>query len=73
MPPRQPDIVLISVPFSDLTATKWRPVIVLSKESLIRADKIYTLSKAIIVKRFGRISERTFQQVMTQLDLLLGR
>ncbi len=113
MPPRQRDIVLIPVPFSDLTATKWRPVIVrsndhhnqraedvlvaamtskltrvpysvrvkptdlsegaLKKESQIRADKIYTLSKAIIVKRFGRISERTFQQVMTQLDLLLGR
>jgi len=73
MPPRQRDIVLIPIPFSDLTAAKWRPVIVLSKESLIRADKIYTLSKAIIVKHFGRISERTFQQVMTQLDLLLGR
>lgn len=110
---RQRDIVLIPIPFSDLTSIKRRPVIVLSrdhynqrsedvlvvamtsklsripysvrvkpadlsegmlkKESLIRADKIYTLSKAIIVKRFGRIKDGTFQQVLAQLDLLLGR
>lgn len=113
MPLRQRDIVLIPIPFSDLTSAKRRPVIILSndqhnqraedvvvaamtskltrvpysvrvkatdlsegilrKESVIRADKIYTLSKAIIVKRFGRINESTFRQVMTQLDLLLGR
>jgi len=41
--------------------------------SLIRVDKIYTLSKAIIVKRFGRISQSIFHQVIAQLDLLLGR
>jgi len=113
MLPRQRDIVLIPIPFSDLTSTKRRPVVILSndqhnersedvlvaamtsklsripysvrvkpadlaegilrKESLIRADKVYTLSKAIILKRFGRISQGVFHQVIAQLDLLLGR
>ena len=113
IPPRQRDIVLIPIPFSDLTSIKRRPVLVLSndqhnqrsedvlvaamtsklsrvpysvrvraadlsegmlrKESLIRIDKIYTLSKAIIVKRFGRISQSVFHQVIAQLDLLVGR
>lgn len=113
MTPKQRDIVLIPIPFSDLTSIKRRPVIVLSndrhnqrsedvlvtamtskltrvpysvrvkpadlsegtlkKESLIRADKIYTLSRAIIAKRFGRINESTFQKVLGQLDVLLGR
>ena len=113
MPPRQRDIVLIPIPFSDLTSIKQRPVLVLSndrhnqqsedvlvaamtsklsrvpysdrvkatdlsegmlrKESQIRIDKIYTLSKTIIVKRFGRINQSIFHQVLTQLDLLLGR
>ncbi len=113
MPPRQRDIVLIPIPFSDLTSIKQRPVLVLSndrhnqqsedvlvaamtsklsrvpysvrvkatdlsegilrKESLIRIDKIYTLSKTIIVKRFGRINQSIFHQVLAQLDLLLGR
>ena len=45
----------------------------LRKESLIRIDKIYTPSKAIIVKRFGRINQSIFHQVLAQLDLLLGR
>lgn len=113
MPPRQRDIILIPIPFSDLTSIKRRPVLVLSndqhnqrsedvlvaamtsrlsripysvrvraadliegklkRESLIRMDKIYTLSKTIIVKRFGRIKDTTFRQVLTQLDLVLGR
>ncbi len=113
MLPRQRDIVLIPIPFSDLTSTKRRPVVIVSsdrynqrsedvvvvamtsklsrapycvrvkpadlaegtlkRESIVRADKIYTLSKTIIAKRFGRISTGTFQQVLTQLDLVLGR
>ena len=89
---RQGDILLIPLPFTDLSSTKRRPVLVLSKYeynsmaddlivvavtssidtkpyivpisdddmddgklkvvSCIRADKIYTLSKDIVVKRF---------------------
>jgi len=113
MTPKQRDIVLIPVPFTDLTATKKRPVLVLSKtahnrraedvmvaaitsnltaggfgvtiagadleegslpaDSLVRADKIYTLSKKIILKRYGRLKDATFQKVLAALDNLLGR
>ncbi len=113
MTPKQRDIVLVPVPFTDLTAAKKRPVLVLSKtshnrkardvvvagmtsnltgggagivitaadleagtlpaDSLVRVDKIYTLSKRIIVKRYGRLNEATFQKVLTELDKLLGR
>ena len=113
MTPKQRDIVLVPVPFTDLTATKRRPVLVLSKtahnrkardvvvaaitsnltvggggmvitaadlaegmlpaDSLVKVDKIYTLSKSIIVKRYGRLNEASFQKVLTALDALLGR
>ncbi len=113
MTPKQRDIVLVPVPFTDLTAVKKRPVLVLSKtshnrkardvvvagmtsilaagragvvitaadlvegtlpaDSLVRVDKIYTLSKRIIVKRYGRLNEVSFQKVLTALDNLLGR
>ena len=86
---KQGDLVLIPVPFTDLTAIKKRPVIVISndlynrttndlivvavtsnvsqqgislttnnltngqmpKPSIVRSDKIYTLSQEIIVKQ----------------------
>lgn len=113
MTPNQRDIVLIPVPFTDLTATKKRPVLVLSRTahnrraedvmvaaitsnlaaggsgvtitgadleegvlpvaSLVRADKIYTLSKRIILKRYGRLNDVSFQKVFAALDDLLGR
>jgi len=94
--PEQGDIVLIPVPFTDLSSHKRRPVVVVSNNSynrtnpdvvvvamtsrptfgafsfsidspdlvegslnhagFIRADKIYTLAKSIIVKQFGKVS-----------------
>ena len=113
MTPNQRDIVLIPVPFTDLTTTKQRPVLVISAtphnrksadivvaaitsnlkspgvglqitsddldrgnlpvDSLVRADKIYTLSKSIVVKRFGRLSEASLQAVLWKLDSVLGK
>lgn len=92
----QGEILLIPIPFTDLSSNKKRPVIVLSNDnynsktndiivaaitsnillkeysvlitnndlidgnlkadSCIRADKIYTLSKNIVIKKFGKVS-----------------
>jgi len=111
--PNQRDIVLIPVPFTDLSATKRRPVLVLSKtahnrkspdivvaaitsnltvrgprvpitsddlesgslrvESCVRADKVYTLDKSIIIRRFGRLKQEAFQAVLASFDDVLGR
>ena len=113
MTPEQRAIVLIPVPFSDLSSIKRRPVLVLSKtshnrrsedvlvaaitskltrqrqairstsadleqgtlkrDSLVRADKIYTLSKSLLVKQFGILSEAKFRRVLSALDKVLGR
>ncbi|MGB4438602.1 MAG: type II toxin-antitoxin system PemK/MazF family toxin [Sedimentibacter sp.] len=107
----QGDILLIPIPFSDLTSSKKRPVIVLSNSiynqktedilvaaitsnlyekeysvlitneymkegtlkvtSSIRIDKIYTLSKFIVIKKFGSAKPELMEQVKMQLFKLL--
>ena len=113
MTPRQRDIVLVPVPFTDLTTLKRRPALVLScdafhrgrqdvvvaaitsqpsqgayrvpitatdleegdlpRASWVRADKLYTLSTRIVVKRFGRLRPEAFAKVLAQIDRLWGR
>jgi len=113
MTPRQRDIVLVPVPFSDLTSIRRRPVLVLSndghnrraddvvvaaitsqltrggysvritaadleegvlrRDSLVRADKIYTLHQSMIAKRFGRLKQNAFCRVLAQIDALWGK
>jgi len=44
----------------------------LPRTSLIRVDKIYTLSQAIVVKQYGRINKTaTFERVKRKLQELL--
>ena len=107
----QGDILLIPLPFTDLSSMKQRPVLVLSKDeyngvaddlivaavtsnvdtkpyivpitnsdmdegslkinSCIRADKIYTLSQDIVIKRFGRVSRETIKKTKEKMwDLM---
>src|SRR5699024_6565581 len=108
---KQGEIVLIPVPFSDLTNKKQRPVLVISKNrynkmtediivvaitsqlkkldysvviesrdliegelkvtSEIRADKIYTLSKDIVRKRFGKVNTEVLAVVRSKMKELI--
>lgn len=99
------EIVLIPVPFSDLSTSKKRPVLVISndnyntsspdiivvavtsnltqpgisltnadmatgqlpKPSVIRPDKIYTLSQNIVVKSIGHIISTTLDNTKTEV------
>lgn len=109
---KQGDILLVPIPFSDLTATKKRPVLVLSNDSYniqtediivaaitsnirgidqeilidndcmlegilpkiscIRPDKIYTLSKDIIIKKYGKLSISKLLDVKQKVDEILN-
>jgi mRNA interferase MazF len=108
---KQGDILLIPIPFSDLTSSKKRPVLVLSNSeynfktedmlvaaitsnleskeysvqfdnddlsegtlkvtSIVRSDKIYTLSKYIVIKKFGCVKKEIIDKVKVQLNSLV--
>ena len=109
----QRDIVMIPVPFTDLTASKRRPLSVLSsnsynsqfpdmvvaavtsnlasrvrgilvdtrdlvsgqlpRASLVRPDRIYTLSQSMAGAAIGTLSIAKFQEVLVERDVILGR
>jgi mRNA interferase MazF len=113
MMPEQGEIVLIPVPFTDLTTQKRRPVIIVSSDAYnrrspdvvvvamtsrtyadsfsfqidssdlvagtlnhpgtVRVDKIYTLSTAIIVKRFGKVSPVVLDRIRSLLSELTSQ
>lgn len=108
--PEQGDIVLIPIPFTDLSSQKRRPVIVVSNDvyhratrdiivvamtsnptpvdygfrldssdldkgtlnhpGMVRVDKIYTLSQALIVKTFGKVNSAVLERIRAILQEL---
>lgn len=109
---KQRDIILIPIPFTDLTSQKKRPAVIISNNnynethedvvvvaltsnvesrdftitltsddledgtlkvtSMIRADKIYSLNKSIILKTFGRIKPDILSKIKDSLLKLIA-
>lgn len=107
----QGDILLIPIPFSDLSSSKKRPVLVLSNadyntktddiivvaitsnlttkdysimlstkdleegflkvDSCIRVDKIYTLSRNIVINKFGVAKNYVIEEIRKMLNELI--
>ncbi|MEH7436731.1 type II toxin-antitoxin system PemK/MazF family toxin, partial [Neobacillus drentensis] len=107
----QCDIVLIPVPFSDLSSKNQRPVLIISNNhynnltedivvvaitsqlkdldysvildtedltegelkvtSAIRADKVYSLSKNLIAKKFGHVKQEVLENVRLKINALI--
>jgi len=44
----------------------------LPRDSMIRVDKIYSLSQLIVVKRLGKIKEATFESIIALLNRLMA-
>ena len=111
--PEQGDILLVPIPFTDLSSQKRRPVIVVSNNAYnrktidlvvvamtsnpaetdysftitsadlekgtlnhpgkVRADKIYTISKSIVVKTFGRVNDKVMDRIRGELQSLVAK
>jgi mRNA interferase MazF len=109
--PEQRTICLIPIPFTDLSSTKKRPVLIISNDnynqisddvlvmgitsnieprkytvliddgdmetgtllslSMIRTDKIYSINKHLIIKNFGKLNNKKFEESLKVLNELL--
>lgn len=65
---KQRDIVLLSFPFSDLSASKVRPVIVISNDGYNRDSEDF-----IAVPLTSNLREREYSILVTQKDLETGK
>ena len=108
--PEQGSILLVPIPFTDLSSKKRRPVIVISNNTYnqktndlvvvamtsnpseepysftitssnldkgtlnhpgkVRVDKIYTISKSIVVKTFGQVNQEVLERIRETLQNL---
>jgi mRNA interferase MazF len=111
--PEQGDILLVPIPFTDLSSQKRRPVIVVSNNvynhktadlvvvamtsnpieadysftitsgdlekgtlnhpGKVRVDKIYTISKSIVVKTFGKVDGKVLERIRGELQNLTAK
>jgi mRNA interferase MazF len=111
--PDQRDILLVPIPFTDLSSQKRRPVVVISNNTYnhkttdlvvvamtsnpvetdysftitsddlekgvlnhsgkVRVDKIYTISKSIVVKSFGRVNANVLEHIRKELQALTAK
>lgn len=111
--PEQGDILIVPIPFTDLSSQKRRPVTVVSNNvynqkttdlvvvamtsnpveadysfaitssdlqegklnhpGKVRADKIYTISKSLVVKSFGRVNETVLERIRNELQELAAK
>ena len=106
--PLPSEIVLLPFPYTDLSATKRRPVLVLKagnaqgdflavqitsqlgyrpavrliaedfelgglpRESIVRPDKVFTLNKALIVRRVGKLTPSGFERILEAVCQQVG-
>jgi mRNA interferase MazF len=108
----QRNICLIPIPFSDLSSSKKRPVLIISNsfynskyedvlvmaitsnlankeycisintediesgvllhESIVRADKIYSIKQELIIKTFGKLKLNKFNKILEELSKLIS-
>ena len=111
--PEQGDILLVPIPFTDLSSQKRRPVIVVSNNvynkkttdlivvamtsnpveadysftitsddlekgtlnhpGKVRVDKIYTISKSIVAKTFGKVNGKILERIRGELLSLTAK
>jgi mRNA interferase MazF len=65
--PRQGDIVLVPVPFSDLSSTRRRPVIVISADAYQSAT-----ADMVVVAMTSNLTPTPYSFVVTSADLNVG-